>query len=224
MKILAIETASPPGSIALLEGCEVLALAQLDNPRKTTQQFASLIRDQLQSVRWATRDIQLVAATQGPGSFTGLRIGVTAAKTFAYALGCPVVGINTLEVIAVQCPPNDGAIEAVLDAQRSQLFAARFRHLDGQLQCVRPTSIMAAKEWLETQAPDAAVIGTGLKRYRDQLNEHPQIAHEKHWTPCAATLGQLAMSAAAEGKALDPMQLSVEYFRKSAAEEKMSES
>lgn len=222
MRILAIETASPPGSVALLNGGEVLAVSRFDKPRNTTQQFAPLIRDQLQQVNWMPRNIQLVAVTNGPGSFTGLRIGVTAAKVFAYAVQVQVVGINTLEAIAAQCPATDRDIEAVVDAQRGQVFAARFRSFAGRMECLKPTSILDAEQWIATRASDATLIGTGLHRLRDRLSANMDVTDEEHWAPRADSLGRLAMAAVEQDKLTQPMDLKPQYYRKSAAEEKIS--
>ena len=126
MKILAIETASPPGSIALLDGQEVVQAHTLEDARKTTQHFAIIIEKLLQNASWAPSSIDLVTAHTGPGSFTGLRIGITAAKVFAYAVGAEVVGINTLETLAYQCFPGPATtreVEAVIrDDQASEYF------------------------------------------------------------------------------------------------------
>ena len=219
MRILAIETASPPGSIAVLDADQVVCTADLESPRKTTQQFALLIRKLLQEVHWSPSEIQIVAATIGPGSFTGLRIGVTAAKVFAYAVHGKTVGINTLEVIAAQCPATEKPIEVVIDAQRKQLFAARYAHSEQGLQCLNPTQILDADEWIDQHSTGALLSGTGLKRYRDRL-KGCDLVDEQLWTPRAATLGKLAFAAACREETTDPLQLTPKYYRQSAAEEK----
>ena len=107
MRILALETSSSSGSIAVMEDDRVLGESAFDPGQRTAQSFAPAVRRQLEAVDWLPRDIQLVAVALGPGSFTGLRIGVTAAKTLAYAVGAEVIGANTLKVIAWQTPQGD---------------------------------------------------------------------------------------------------------------------
>jgi len=221
MKILAIETASPPGSIALLDGQEVVQAHTLEDARKTTQHFAIIIEKLLQNASWAPSSIDLVTAHTGPGSFTGLRIGITAAKVFAYAVGAKVVGINTLETLAYQCFPGPATtreVEAVIDAQRGQLFAARFRWTDGELEAVEPTRIIDADQWLTENTSNAELTGPGLKRIANKLPTDCNVA--SLLLPQATKLGQLACIKAERGEATDPMQLAPIYFRKSAAEEK----
>src|SRR5687768_12135976 len=107
MRILALETSGLSGEVALLEGERVIAEQWLDPGQRTARSLAPGMKQILQTAGWQPRDVQLVAVTIGPGSFTGLRVGVTAAKTLAYAVGCEVMGVDTLEVIAAQAPPKE---------------------------------------------------------------------------------------------------------------------
>src|SRR5437773_12166637 len=106
MRVLALETSGTAGSVAVLDDEQLLTAVALDPAQRTARTLAPAIRDVLKHVGWAPTDVQLVAVTAGPGSFTGLRLGVTTAKTFAYAAGCEVLGVNTLEVIAGRAPPG----------------------------------------------------------------------------------------------------------------------
>src|SRR5690606_26963117 len=126
MKILALETSGMSGEVALLDDGQLLVTETLSPQQRTAQSLAPGIASSLAKANWRAQDIGLVAVTIGPGSFTGLRVGATTAKTFAYAAGCEVLGVDTLEVIAQQAPVSSDTLWAVLDAQRSQLFAARF--------------------------------------------------------------------------------------------------
>ena len=224
MRILAIETACPPGSIALAEvhadtaEVTMVTFHAIDDARRTTRTFAVILQDVLARAGWQPSDIDLVAVTDGPGSFTGLRIGVTAAKVFAYATNAEVVGLNTLEVIARQVASDyEGVVEAVLNAQRGELFAARF-HTDGkQLEVVKPTSIIAAEKWLAERVDDALVTGPGLVKYEAELAE-ANVADSGIWIPRADTLAKAAATQA--GAAANPKLLAPNYYRKSAAEEK----
>ncbi len=221
MKILAIETASPPGSIALLDGVQVIQTRTLEDPRKTTQHFATIIENLLQDADWSPSSLQLVAAHTGPGSFTGLRIGITAAKVFSYAINAKVVGINTLETLAYQCfrdTTSTHEVETVIDAQRNQLFAARYRWINGSLETILPAEIIDADTWLSERTSNVELTGPGLKRISEKLSPDCAIASQP--IPQATKLGQLAFLKAQEGLTTAPMQLAPIYFRKSAAEEK----
>src|SRR5262245_50788842 len=109
MRILAIETSGQRGSIAILnsQGDSLSTLGQtiLAADCRTAQSLAPALKSLLADAGWPSKSVELVAVAVGPGSFTGLRIGVTTAKAFAYAVGAQVIGINTLAVLAHQSPP-----------------------------------------------------------------------------------------------------------------------
>jgi tRNA threonylcarbamoyladenosine biosynthesis protein TsaB len=160
--------------------------------------------------------VQLVAVTSGPGSFTGLRVGITTAKTFAYAVGAEVLGVNTLEVLAHQAPPEATAVKAVLDAQRQDLYAASFP------QAVTDMQIVAIDAWLASLAPGETVIGPILARLRPRIPDYVHIAPESTWFPIASTVGQVAWRNYMAGERGDLWQLVPVYLRRSAAEERLS--
>jgi tRNA threonylcarbamoyladenosine biosynthesis protein TsaB len=220
MRILALESSSNNGSIAVLEDDCVLDESLLDPGQRTAQSFAPAIGRQLEAVGWRPEDIQMIAVTRGPGSFTGLRIGVTAAKTLAYAVGAEVLGVDTLQVIARQAPAVERPICVLADAQRQQVFAARFRRCGDALNRESPTEIIGNDAWLAGLPADAMVIGPGLKRLRDRLPDGISVADPQLWTPRASTVGLVAGIEYRAGKRDDLWKLNPSYYRKSAAEEK----
>ena len=130
VNILALETTDRTGSVAVARDDEVLLEIGLAEDVRSAQSLAPGIRDLLARVAWQPADVDLVAVTVGPGSFTGLRIGVATAKAFAYAVGAEVLGIDTHEVLALPCPPEVSCLHTVVDAQRGQVAARRFRRGD----------------------------------------------------------------------------------------------
>jgi hypothetical protein len=104
MRVLAIETSESVGSVAALAAGSLLGELRLPPKQGSAQSLAPVLITLLDTVHWRPDDVELVAVTIGPGSFTGLRVGVTAAKTFAYAVKAQVLGIDTLETIAAGCP------------------------------------------------------------------------------------------------------------------------
>lgn len=220
MKTLAIEAACPPGSIALAEAGTTRYFRQLDDMRRTTQSFAIVIQELLAEAAWEPADVEMVASTLGPGSFTGLRIAVTAAKVFAYTVAARAVGFNTLAVIARQAK-TDGEVEAILNAQRGELFVARYQKRGEVIQEVQPTQIIDTDSWLKTRSASARLIGLGLEtviatRPSEKLVTEPEAL----WRPRADTVAQMAFEVADTKVELSPWQLTPNYFRRSAAEEK----
>src|SRR5262245_27922792 len=122
MKILALETSGSLGSVAALEDERLLATLPLDPAKRAARSLAPTIQRLLEQVGWRPADVQLVAVASGPGSFTGLRLGVTTAKTFAYAVGCQLLGVNTIEALAAGTPRECSPLNVAIDAHRQQVF------------------------------------------------------------------------------------------------------
>ncbi|MCA9143661.1 MAG: tRNA (adenosine(37)-N6)-threonylcarbamoyltransferase complex dimerization subunit type 1 TsaB [Planctomycetaceae bacterium] len=224
MRILALETSSSTGSVAALDGDQVIANVDLGKAQRTAQSLAPTVQAILRRVNWEPRDVQLVAVTEGPGSFTGLRAGVTTAKVFAYATGASVVAVNTLEVIAAQSSMVSCNLWAVMDAQRQQVFAAEFAVSDnGRPEPVIPTQIIDNDVWLEQLVTCNRVTGPGLSKLAKHLPHGVQVVSDAAWAPQAITLGHLAFLKHQSGARTDFWTLAPQYFRKSAAEEKFDQ-
>ena len=174
----------------------------------------------LAQINWQPAGVELVAVTTGPGSFTGLRIGVTFAKVFAYAVGCQVLGVNTLEVIASRAPREASAFWVVLDAQRQQLFAAAFARFErGELVSSQPTHVVDVEAWLENLSPGNTVTGPALAKLRARLPAEVRALDAGLWQPTAEAVGTLAWKSYSAGRRDDVFTLVPQYFRRTAAEE-----
>ena len=224
VRILALETAVQPGSIALLESARLVARLDLAADSRTTRSLMPAIHGQLAVLGWKVTDVELVAVSQGPGSFTGLRVGVTVAKTLAYAIGAEVMGIDTLEVIARQSISSDNQSEslwAIMDAHRQQLFCAKYeRDAEGGWQLAQPPHLLGIAAWLEQIEAGDVISGPPVEKLRAQI--HPQAILEDvaNFAPRATTVGQLAAKAYQQGRREDLWGLTPKYLRLSAAEEK----
>jgi tRNA threonylcarbamoyladenosine biosynthesis protein TsaB len=229
MKILALETSGRHASLAALIGnfekAQLLAHAMLGGEGRTAQVLAPRLRQLLADVEWPPRSVELVAVTVGPGSFTGLRIGVTTAKTFAYAVGAEIIGVNTLAVLASQVPPVPAPLWAIIDAQRQELFAARFApEADGQFNTPVETRIVPQASWLAALQPGDHVTGPAVPRLATRLPHGVIPVAEEHWQPTAAAVGRLAWQQFRAGQRDDLWKLAPAYYRPSAAEEKAARS
>ncbi len=222
MKILAIETTDQAGSVALLEGPRVLAEVRLTSDQRSAQLLAPAIRNLLQASTWQPTEIGLVAVAIGPGSFTGLRVGLTTAKTFAYAVGCDLVAVPTLEVVAAQMPTGASQLLTVLDAGRQQVFSARFRRVDGRLECIESTALVDDAVWLAGLQAEETISGPGLRKFAGGLPDFARLSPAELWSPRAATVGLLALSRFDAGQRDDVWGLVPGYHRASAAEEKLA--
>lgn len=210
----------------MLDDARLLANLALDPRRRSAQSLAPAVAEVLAAAGCRPTEVHIVAVTVGPGSFTSLRVGVTTAKVFAYAVGAAVLGINTLEAIAAEsllaARVDTGAIIATAnDAQRGDVYAARFRAVaDGQLECLAPPAIHRADDWLAALEHGWMIAGPALETLAARLPAGAIIAPREAWMPTAATVGRLAASKYAEGHRDDVWTLAPFYLRKSAAEEK----
>jgi tRNA threonylcarbamoyladenosine biosynthesis protein TsaB len=224
-RIVAIETSGRFGSAATLLGgadrSRLIGQIALSGDQRTAQALAPALQQLLKQADWSPTSIELVAVAVGPGSFTGLRIGVTTAKTFAYAVGAEVIGVNTLEALAAQAPVSAAPLWTILDAQRQELFAAKFLVDDaGQLRAECETSIIAQDAWLAELRPGDRVTGTALARLAARLPAGVEAVPPEFWQPMAEAIGQVAWQAYQLGQRDDVWKLAPKYYRASAAEEK----
>lgn len=223
MLILAIETSAQAGSVALLTDESLVTQVVLPADRRSAQSLAPAIDQLLRSAGVKPAELGLVATTIGPGSFTGLRVGVTTAKTLAYAVGCQCLGVDTLEVIALQAAGEhspDQELHVVLDAQRKELFLARFRLEGSEPVRLGDNTIVPASEWLASLQPGTLVSGPGLARLVDKVPADVLVAPAELREPTAAVVGQLAHRDYQRGRRADLWKLMPQYLRPSAAEEK----
>jgi tRNA threonylcarbamoyladenosine biosynthesis protein TsaB len=225
MRIVAIETSGRHGSVALLNACAdgflLIKQSVLTGDQRTAQSLAPALRQLLQEAEWPPGSVELVAVTAGPGSFTGLRIGVTTAKTFAYAVDAPIVGVDTLDVLAAQAPSSGDALWAIMDAQRQELFTAQFKAIDGTWIKVAGTSIVAQGAWFAQLQPGQRVTGPALRKLATQLPPAVATVPEQFWEPMAETVGRVAWRALEAGHRDDIWKLVPNYYRPSAAEERL---
>ena len=221
-RLLALETSGRAGSVAALDGTQLLAERTLDAARGSAATLAPAIRELLADVQWRAADVQVVAVAAGPGSFTGLRIGVMTAKTLAYALGADCIAVDTLDVIARQAPGDARPLWAVLDAGRDDLFAARYlsNSDSGELVALRPTALVRSADWRAELKAGDWISGPLPARFEPLLPGGVQLVELPLRLPQAHTVGRLALARHAAGGRDDLWELAPNYYRLSAAEER----
>jgi len=134
LRVLGIETSSERGSVALVEGDAVVASAHHQEPSQHAERLLPLLEQVLARAGWDKRSLSRVAVGVGPGSFTGLRIGIAIAHGLALGLGIEAVGVGSLRAIAAAHPASDGRLRAVVrDARREELFVAVYDRAGGEL-------------------------------------------------------------------------------------------
>ncbi len=224
MRVVALETSERIGTVAALTAQDdevtLVEVLTLPGDQRSAQSLLPALHEMLDRCDWRAGDLDLICVTTGPGSFTGLRIGVTVAKTFAYASQAKLIGIPTLSAIAAGVHSKQPRLWAILDAQRQELFVACFT--EEEKETAPEVSIMGIEEWLAELREGDSVVGPPLKKLAERLPAGVRMADEATWAPQAAVVGRLGIEAFLSGESDDPLQLVPHYYRKSAAEEKVA--
>ncbi len=227
MLILALDTSSTSGSIALVrDGC---LISESNSPDVGTHSewLMPSIEAMMAASGIAASGIDVVAVSMGPGSFTGLRIGVSIAKGIAWTLGCPIIGVSTLKALALNLRDTGYVAVPLLDARRSQVYSAVYSFPGGETTPVFEESALGIEALLDEisargLASQVLFTGAGLKVYSDRLLESvspEQIAGPELWCVKASTVAELAYKELLGGaKGLKPVDFSPFYLRKSEAE------
>ena len=222
-RLLAIETSGITGSVALVAGDRLVASRLLDASQRSTQSLAPAIDALLHHAGWRPPELQVIAVVVGPGSFTGLRVGVATAKTLAYALEASVVGVITQDALATQLESSvthEGAsLSIVLDAYRQELFVRDYQRTAGVWSPAGPAYLATRANWLATRMPESYVAGPMADPLAPQLPAGVTILGSNRSEPLAVFVARHALGRWRAGETDDLWRLAPLYLRPSAAEE-----
>ncbi|NJD63230.1 MAG: tRNA (adenosine(37)-N6)-threonylcarbamoyltransferase complex dimerization subunit type 1 TsaB [Deltaproteobacteria bacterium] len=223
--ILAIETATPHGSVALVTGDALLAEAALPAGRQASETILGAVEGLFRATGSRRDDATHVAVSAGPGSFTGLRVGMAAAKGFCFGWGVPIVPVPTLHALALRFPSERLTLCPVLDARKKQVYAALFRWEGGACRRLSPDMAIAPAE-LAGKLPDGTVFFCGdaaapfAPVFRERLGPKAVFPAPGEGLPRAGAVGLLAARLVREGAACDASGTVPVYVRPSEAERK----
>jgi tRNA threonylcarbamoyladenosine biosynthesis protein TsaB len=196
-KILALDTSSERCSVALLQGHVLISELRLHLPQTHSKTLLGAIEYLLGKLGWRLNDLGLVAAGIGPGSFTGIRIGIGSALGIAQSLSIPFAGVSGLDALAHQLSFLEARIGAVLDAHRSQAYYAEYIGSKGRIRGTRKYSLMDISD-LERQLADRHLYIVGetevchFKSSKKSSGEWPRVVPSDLFL--AAAIGRLAFS------------------------------
>lgn len=215
MRLLALETATSLGSVALLDDGVVVREHSDRVPRQHLEWLVPAVAGVLTAAGWTPADVDAVAVSTGPGSFTSLRIGIATAAMWARSRGIPAVGVPTLDALALGTQTR-GLIGALLDVRRSEVVFALFRR-DGVLQRVTDDRVGSVSSVLESLPPGPITFsGDALEHYGEAiLTMRGQVtfAPREQWYPTATAVGQLGWERLARGDHDDVYRLHPTYSR-----------
>ena len=226
MRVLAVETSTLTGGVAVLDSDALVAESRVSIAVTHGERLMAAIDGVLRAARLELADVDAFAVAQGPGSFTGLRIGLSTVKALAFATGKPVVGVPTLEALAWRLPYCAYPVCPILDARKNEVYAGLYRTLDGELETVEPPRAVAptvlAEELRAAVAGPVVFVGDAVAPFApvllDILGARARLAPADLRFPSAVTVGELGSRALRSGVAADPAGLAPLYLRPSEAE------
>ncbi|MBI3098729.1 MAG: tRNA (adenosine(37)-N6)-threonylcarbamoyltransferase complex dimerization subunit type 1 TsaB [Planctomycetes bacterium] len=223
MRLLGIETSGRIGSVALWVDGEVRASRRFTRGMVHGRELVPSIRAVLKSARLRPERLDAVAVSRGPGSYTGLRVGVTTAKVMAHTLGIRLVGVPTMEVIVDNVPRGRARYLApVLDAKWDQVYAALFcEGEDGRRGLVGEARAVSAAEFVAGAPEGTLVFGDGVKKFSGAFEGSAvRIGREAWGIPRAARVAERGAMLLEGGRRDDPAAIGPVYLRASEAETK----
>jgi tRNA threonylcarbamoyladenosine biosynthesis protein TsaB len=222
MIFLALDTSTERGAIGLIARSGQVYVSSTESARHHGRDLIPRLAAILREAGASIRDVDALAVGLGPGSYTGLRVGLTAAKTLAYATGAALIGLDSLDAIARNAPDDAPRISVIADAQRGQVYVAEYaRESHNRLLCTRSCQIEPLRVWLGRLEPGSLVLGPGLDsaRIRSALPAAFDFPDSALNYPVGHRLVDLARDTWSTGRRDDPWLLEPRYLRQSSAEE-----
>jgi tRNA threonylcarbamoyladenosine biosynthesis protein TsaB len=232
--VLAIDTSSPTSSVAVLRDAELLGVISTRTDEDHSSRIFRQIELLLRELSLKLNEFDVFAVSTGPGTFTGLRVGLTAVKGWAEAYAKPIAAISGLEALASQCQSRSArTVVPVVDARRAQVYFGRYvregsaspkLRLEGAEQVAPPELFFeelgkqANPAALVIVTPHPALVSSLQQKFRELRPSTPEFAIEEAPGVLAPYIGRLAYGRAQEGRLLDSLQLDANYIRRADAE------
>jgi len=221
MRLLAIETSGARGGIALADGDAEPTLRDevfLNEGLRHARDMLPAIRAACERAQWAPRQVDAVAVSIGPGSFTGLRIAVTLAKFMAFGAGARIAAVPSLRAMAENAPADARHVACIRDAKRSGLYASVFERRGGTLEETFGPALIQPEALARRLPAPALVLGRGAAKARAALDRF-DLAPETTWDVRPSAVARLGHALLMAGATADPMRLEPIYLRRPEAEE-----
>lgn len=221
MNLLALDTATEACSVALLVGDELTERSDI-LPRRHAEHVLPMADSLLAEAGLARSQLDGIAVGRGPGAFTGVRLAVSVAQGLAFALDRPAVTVSSLAALAMEAPPDDAAVLAVIDARMGEIYAGTFRRtVDGLVEAIDAERVCKPEALVLPEAPAWNVVGTGWGEYasilENALPDPPRWAAAQYF-PQARHVVRLAAPEFAAGHTLAPEEVLPVYLRDKVAQ------
>lgn len=225
MRILSLDTSALVAAVAVTEDDRLLGEYMLNHRKTHSQQLIAMIRELLDSLELAPGDMDVFAASTGPGSFTGLRIGVTTIKAMAYATGKPVVSVPTLDAMAYNIPISSFTICPVMDARNNQVYTALYDWKDNAQKRITEylgIPISELVKLIKDRSKKVIFVGDAAKMHEEyfkhELGDDCEIAPGNLQLQRASSVAHIAYLKAMDKDTESCFDMVPYYLRKSQAE------
>ncbi|WP_337999146.1 tRNA (adenosine(37)-N6)-threonylcarbamoyltransferase complex dimerization subunit type 1 TsaB [Desulfofalx alkaliphila] len=228
--MLGIEAATPVAGVAVIDEKKVLSERFVNNKRTHSVNLLPMVKAAIEEAGINKEELACIAVSAGPGSFTGLRIGMTTAKTLAQVWNIPVAAVPTLDALAYSLAGYKGLICPILNARKNEVYAAVYRGRPGELERLAgPMAVSCGElmEELKKWTDDVLFLGDGIDLYREQLlqelGERVFFAPRAVALPRGAVVAELGLEMYKRQRVASPLEVTPEYIRPSEAEVKWAE-
>lgn len=229
MKIIAIETSGIVASVALLDESKVISEITLNYKQSHSTTVMPMIQSLCNLCEFNIEDIDYIACTCGPGSFTGLRIGASIATGIAHSLNKKIIPVSTLEVLAYNIFITDRDIVPIIDARSERIFTSIYKWEEGNLKNIYPdcaTNLKDLLAYIKEKGINPIFLGDGALKYKDIIKGFDNnyiFAPICQNMQRAGVLGNLAFEYIKKSKFVDYNNFEIQYFRSSQAERELNE-
>lgn len=224
MKILGIDTSSMATSVAVIEDNKLICEYTVNTKKTHSQKLMLMIENMLKISDLDVNEMDLIAVCEGPGSFTGLRISMATAKAIAHVNNLPIVGVNSLELLAANMNLCDKKICSILDAQRTQVYSGQYKFENNEVVELKNIDVVEIDdliEELQNSKEDWIIVGEAVYKYEDKIKdiENIHIAAPSHNVNKASSLCSVAINKYNKNiDVYDCYNINPVYIRKSQAE------
>lgn len=224
--VLGIETATPVAGVAVVDGNNIMSERMINNQRTHSVNLLPMIKAVIEEAGISPGQLDAIAVSSGPGSFTGLRIGMSTAKTLAQVWGLPVVGISTLDSLAYSLKGLKNLLCPIMNARKNEVYTALFNDTEAGFEKIYGPAAVTPEELagvIRNLGRGVTFLGDGVPVYREILTtllNNVEFAPAAVSFPRGAGVAELGVMEISRGGGTDPLKLLPRYIRLSEAESK----
>jgi len=214
MKILGIDTTTKFLCLGIYDDNKIYEY-NLEAGRSLSALLAQTIKRVLDALGWQTSDIDYFACGLGPGSFTGIRVGLATIKGLSWVTNKPIIGISTLDILARNATDTDKQIIPIIDAKRNSIYCAVYKNKNGRLNRIKSYMLLSEKEFLKCAEPNSVILGDAVSLYKDSILGNIRevtILDKDYWYPKARNIIGLSLERIRDKKFARPFDIKPIYL------------